>query len=106
MSGQKINGYKVVEGRQGNRKFADEESVASILTGSLGLMDEEIYTRELKTPAVLEKLLKKMKKQFTPEVEACITRTRGKPVLVPLSDKREEITGCEYLETDFIDLDG
>lgn len=87
LSGTHYDGYKVVEGVS-RRKIVDQEMVMSVL-------DQEGYSKEaymkapeLKTITALEKLVGK--KHFTEITEGCIEKPQGKPVLVPVTDKRPE----------------
>lgn len=85
LNGEAIPGFKVVEGRS-MRVITSPDAVAASLT-ALGFADEAIYRpKELRTLTDLEKLIGK--KRFA---EACgdyVTKGRGKPTIVPESDKR------------------
>ena len=84
-----IPGLKWVEGRQGNRAWANEDAADTFLRGQK-LKQEERYTFKLKSPAQIEALLKdKLKTTRTKNrFEELVTRSDGKPVLVPEEDKR------------------
>ena len=83
--GKQWAGFKVVEGRS-NRKYADEEAVAEAAKRA-GY--EDIYKQSLLTITNMEKLMGK--KKFNELLGDFITKPRGKPMLVPVSDKRPEI---------------
>jgi hypothetical protein len=85
-----IPGLKWVEGRQGNRAWANEEAADTFLRGQK-LKQEERYTYKLKSPTQIEALLKdKLKTTRTKNrFEELVTRSDGKPVLVPEEDKRQ-----------------
>jgi hypothetical protein len=88
MKGRAIPGWKLVEGKS-NREWKDEKAVPAVLIGA-GLSDEQIYEpREVISPAVAEKKLKKAKKVLTDH----IVKPRGKPTLAPESDTREALSG-------------
>jgi hypothetical protein len=57
--GANVPGYKLVA-KRATRKWEDESKAAAALQ-ALGLQESELYERELKTPAQVEKLLKKQK---------------------------------------------
>ena len=46
-TGKKIPGYKLVQGRSGNRKWTNESEIATHLR-ALGLSNEEIYKSKIK----------------------------------------------------------
>lgn len=76
-----IPGYKLVT-TWGHRKWVDEDAVITAFEPDLG---EAIYTKKLRSPAQVEKLLKKRKG----EVEAFTTKPETGKTLVPISDSRE-----------------
>lgn len=80
--GKEWTGFKVVEGRS-NRKYTDEEAVAEAVKKA-GY--EDIYKQSLLTITNMEKLMGK--KKFNEILADFITKPRGKPTLVPVSDKR------------------
>lgn len=81
-AGKKVEGYKLVEGRK-NRVWGDESQVIADYNGFFE--DGELFTKKLKTPAQLEKLLGK-------EAMAKYTVTpAGDLTLAKASDKRKEI---------------
>jgi hypothetical protein len=81
-SGTEIPGYKLVE-TQGNRAWSNPAVVEKRYKDEFG---DEIYkiVKELKTPAALEKVLKKRKSEIAEFVVKPITGTK----LVPISDAR------------------
>lgn len=90
--GQTIPGYKVVEGRVGNRKWADEAEAIRVLK-SLKFKKDEIFEAKLASPTTITKLAKSLglTEQKTEKIEALISRSEGKLVLVPESDKRRAV---------------
>lgn len=86
LAGEKWPGLKLVAGRS-TRKIVDESSAAAALLAS-GYSD--IYKPQtLRTITELEKLCGK--KNFGEILGANIQKTKGKPTLVPVSDKRPEL---------------
>lgn len=83
--GKQWNGFKVVEGRS-VRKYMDEEEVAKAAKDA-GYTD--IYRQSLITLTEMQKLMGK--KQFDEILGKLIIKPRGKPTLVPESDKRQAI---------------
>lgn len=97
LSGTKYPGMKLVAGRS-TRKIADESAAAAVLL-SAGYND--IYRpQSLRTLTELEKLCGK--KHFAELLGANITKSEGKPALVPASDKRPELDLGDIRE-DFTD---
>lgn len=99
LDGRQWPGWKLVEGRA-NRKYKDENRIASILTKE-GYECSQIF----KPPALLgitdmEKLLGK--KEFSELLGEEVIRPEGAPVLVPESDKRPALNEAECY---FEDLD-
>lgn len=90
-------GYKVVEGRS-NRKYADEEAVAETAKEA-GYCD--IYKQSLITITEMEKLMGKQK--FNEILGSLIIKPTGKPTLVPISDKRQEIN-ISTAKNDFMEV--
>lgn len=87
LSGKKIPGYKLVEGRSNRKWGADESEVAAFLTGACKI---KAYKESLITPTQAEKELGK-KKATQLGLDKYITKPPGKPTLVPASDTRPEM---------------
>lgn len=96
--GQKVPGYKLVIGRQGNRAWSDVEGAENALK-TFKLKEDERYTKKLISPTQALKLLKDSPKRIA-KLEGFITRPEGKPTVVPESDKRPAIN----IADDFNDL--
>lgn len=97
LAGEHYKGFKLVEGRS-NRKVVDEPGLISALH-TLNYTDEQIMTKpKLKTITDLEKVVGK--KLFQAASMGFIEKPKGKPTLVPESDKRPAINTAE---TDFAD---
>lgn len=85
-NGKHWNGYKLVEGRS-TRRFIDEKKVEEAAKGA-GYMD--IYNKSLITLTAFEKLMGK--DTFKEVLGSYVTKPAGKLTLVPVSDKRPEVT--------------
>lgn len=92
---KKWDGFKLVEGRS-IRRYIDENAAIEAVTNA-GYKD--IYKKSLIGITDMEKLLGK--KQFTAILGALVEKPKGKPTLVPISDKRIEITINNTAEADF-----
>lgn len=95
--GKEWPGFKVVAGRS-NRKYKDEKLVeeAAIKAGY-----SDIYKQSLITLTEMEKLMSKVK--FNEILGGLIIKPPGKPTLVPISDKRTEIT-TSSAKNDFMEV--
>lgn len=84
LKGQKIAGFKVVEGR-GSREWADADAAFATLQ-ERGIDEAMLYERKPVSVAGLEKILGK--KPFAEAAEDLVVKKPGKPALVPDSDPR------------------
>jgi len=91
MSGRRIAGYKLVEGRT-NRDWADQDEAFATLE-SRGVPEALLWERKPASVAGLEKALGKH--VFAEAADGLVVRKPGKPALVPESDKRPEWTPAE-----------
>lgn len=101
-NGEKVLGFKLVQGRAGNRSWANAEEAEQVLK-SMRLKVEEMYDLKLISPTNAEKLQKAGTigpRQWT-KVENLIVRPDGKPTVAPESDKRPalEINPLNDFET-------
>ncbi len=89
--GKVWQGFKLVESRT-NRKYTDEEAVAQAAKEP-GYTD--IYKKSLISLTEMEKLMGK--KTFSATLGGLVEKPKGKPTLVPVTDKRPPIaiTGAE-----------
>ena len=93
-AGVDVPGFKLVQGKAGNRKWADEDKAEKMLKG-WKVPAEYRYNKSLISPAQAEKLikLKTLSADQWDELGAVITREPGRPTVAPLSDKRPAISG-------------
>ena len=93
-------GLKIVEGRS-LRKWTNEDQVVSALFERCPeLSEDEIYNMKLKSITDIEKLVGK--KRFSELFSDVVVKPQGKPVLVPMEDKRPAM-GYEQAKLDFKD---
>lgn len=91
MDGEAISGWKLVEGRS-NRKIKDAEALEVVLTKDYA-PQEVLKPQELLPLTALEKLIGK--KKFMENYGDFIYKPKGKPTLVPESDKRPALGSPE-----------
>lgn len=84
LKGVRFDGWKVVEGRS-NRKYTDEAAVAEAVKG-IGL---DPFEHKVLGVTAMTTLLGK--KRFEETIGGLIEKPQGKPVLVPVTDKRQKI---------------
>lgn len=94
-AGRKVDGFKMVDGDMGDRKWSDETKAVTQFD-AFGLSRDDYTTSKVVSPAVIEKLV--VKKRKTPnkkltseqwdQLQALITREDGSPKVVPNSDPR------------------
>lgn len=82
----KALGFKLVQGKRGNRKWKDDSAVEAMLK-KMRFKQEEMYDFSLKSPPVLEKQLKENPKRWA-KLQEHITQSPGQPHVAPLDDKR------------------
>lgn len=94
LGGGTVPGYKLVQGKQGNRAWSNPADAEALLK-SFRLKKEEMYDFSLISPTSAETLANTEvdgkpllgKKQWE-KAQALITRSDGKPSVAPASDKR------------------
>ena len=99
--GQDVPGYKLVEGRKGARKWADEGAVLSAMK-SFRLKKEDIYDFSLISPTKAEKVFKDNPSRWG-KLEKLTTRSDGKPSVAPATDRRPALA-VSAIADDFDDL--
>lgn len=105
LAGGQVPGYKLVQGKQGNRAWADEAAAEAQLK-AMRLKVEEMYDLSLISPTTAEKLAPKVDKKGQPvplkegqaapvigprqwkKLQELIARAPGKPHVAPVSDPR------------------
>ena len=98
MNGGEVPGWKLVEGRQGLRKWSDELKVVETLKAA-GFNWEDFTKTELLSPAAMDKAIGKKKvAELLPDF---IERAAGAPVLAPESDKRPVFNRLAEAQKDF-----
>lgn len=102
LAGTPVAGYKLVQGRQGNRQWTDEAAAEAALK-TMRLKVEEMYDLKLISPTTAEKLAKASTlgpRQWS-KLQSLITRKPGAPSVAPVSDPRPALTFAP-VEDDFV----
>jgi hypothetical protein len=103
MAGGEVQGWKVVQGKPGNRAWADEQQAEEALK-ALRLKQDEMYVKRIISPTQAERLLKKDSPKKWAKVEELITRADGGLTIAPASDKRPAIS-VQPVEELFVDVE-
>jgi hypothetical protein len=99
MNGEEVPGYKLVEGKLGNRTWTNETDVYAALIDA-GYNEDEVTETKLLSPSAMDKALGK--KRTAELLESFIERAPGQPTVVPETDKRPAYNRAD----DFDNLDG
>lgn len=92
LAGAAVPGFKLVQGKQGNRSWINPAEVEETLKKKYRLKVEEMYDLSLISPTTAEKLAMQEKPIIGPRqwkaLQDQITRSDGKPSVAPAADKR------------------
>ena len=85
-----VPGYKLVEGKRGDKKWTDDNEVVLKTLEEFDIKKEEVISEKIKTPTMVEKILK-VKKFKETEIKHLWKQAKGKPTIAKASDDRKEI---------------
>lgn len=102
LAGQPVTGYKLVEGRAGNRSWKDPEAVEEMMKKTFRLRDDQVYDFKLISPTTAERTFKGQPKRWA-SLQEQIVRPEGKPSVAPATDKRPALDVKPVMD-DFRDL--
>jgi len=106
LAGTSVAGYKLVQGKRGNRKWADEVEAEETLK-AMRVKHDQMYNYTVISPVSAEKLAKSGDigpRQWT-KLQESITQSEGKPSVAPQSDKRPQLAVSSDT-SDFNDVTG
>lgn len=98
MNGDELPGYKLVEGKLGNRKWKNEREVFDLLT-SKGFEEYYITETKLLSPSQMDRAIGK--KKVAELLEDHIERAPGSPTIAPIHDKRPAYNRLAEAQDDF-----
>lgn len=98
LNGETVPGFKLVEGRKGNREWADEAAVEKLFKSSFRMKDDQMYAMKLISPTAAEKIFKKESPKRWAKIEAMIERAPGKPSVAPVTDPRPAMAVVNTVE--------
>jgi hypothetical protein len=104
LAGDKVPGFKVVQGKKGNRQWADAK-VAEETLKTMRVKLEDMYDFKLISPTTADKLAKAgtIGPRQWPKLQSLITQNEGKPHVAPESDSRPALVVTPVVE-DFTDV--
>jgi Protein of unknown function (DUF2800) len=94
MAREPVPGYKLTAGRS-MRSWSDERRVEKMLLAA-GLPEEQVYKKEMRGPAQIEKIVKNAPK-LAQRVAAFIVKKPGAPHVAPENDPRPALAGAAAL---------
>jgi len=102
LAGTPVRGYKLVQGKRGNRQWENPEVAEATLKG-MRIKHDMMYDYKLASPTSIEKLVRAEEigpRQWT-KIQALITQNPGQPSVAPESDKRPAlVTSVDASEFD------
>jgi len=104
LAGQGVPGWKLVQGKRGNRAWSKPADVEALFK-SMRLKESEMYDFKLISPASAEKLAKAkvIGPRQWPKVQELITQSDGKAHVAPASDSRPALVVTPVVD-DFTDV--
>lgn len=104
LAGDVVPGYKLVQGKRGNRQWSDATVVEETLK-SMRLKESEMYDFKLISPTTADKLAKAgaIGPRQWPKLQGLIAQPEGKPHVAPLSDSRPALVVTPVAD-DFADV--
>jgi len=99
-AGIEVTGFKLVEGKRGNRAWGDEKQVEALLK-SMRLKHDEMYHYKVISPTAADKLLAKGHPKQWAKVQAHIVQKSGSPTVAPVTDPRPALTLAIHSSTEF-----
>ena len=104
LAGEPVHGYKLVQGKKGNRQWTDPDAAEETLK-SMRIKHDQMYDYKLASPTSIEKLFKAGAvgpRQWT-RLQDLITQSEGQPSVAPESDKRPALV-TSATASDFDDV--
>ncbi len=86
LAGNPVDGFKLVQGRQGARAWTSADEAEALLK-AMRLKADEMYDRTVINPTACEKVLADSPRKWA-KVQPLISRSDGKPSVAPATDKR------------------
>lgn len=104
LAGEVVTGYKLVQGKRGNRQWGNAVDAEATLK-AMRIKHDQMYDYKLASPTTIEKLAKAKEigpRQWT-KIQELITQSEGQPSVAPESDKRAALV-LSATTSDFDDV--
>ena len=82
-----VPGWKMVQGKKGNRQWSDADEAEGIMKGAR-IKSDDMYSKKLLTFPAAETAFKKSKPKVWTKLMALLTQPEGAPAIAPESDAR------------------
>jgi hypothetical protein len=104
LAGEPVAGYKLVQGKKGNRQWANPDEAEETLK-SMRIKHDQMYDYKLASPTSIEKLAKSgdVGPRQWAKIQGLITQSEGQPSVAPESDKRPALV-TSATASDFDDV--
>jgi len=106
LAGEPVKGYKLVQGKRGNRMWANPK-VAEAALKAMRIKHDQMYDYKLASPTSIEELAKAQEigpRQWV-KIQALITQSEGQPSVAPESDKRPAlVTSADVSDFDDVTI--
>lgn len=104
LAGDGVPGYKLVQGKKGNRQWRDAKEAEELLK-TMRVKLEDMYDFNLISPTTADKLAKAgaIGPRQWPKLQGLITQSEGKPHVAPVSDSRPALVVTPVVD-DFTDV--
>jgi hypothetical protein len=104
LAGESVRGYKLVQGKRGNRAWGDP-AVAEDALKKMRIKHDQMYNYSLASPTNIEWVFKQgdLGPRQWAKVQELITQAEGRPSVAPNSDKRPALV-TSAAASDFDDV--
>lgn len=104
LAGQVVPGFKLVQGKRGNRAWTSKDDAETALK-AMRVKHDQMYDYSVISPTAAEKLMKAevIGPRQWPKLQALITQADGKPSVAPETDKRPALV-MSAVADDFTDV--
>jgi hypothetical protein len=96
VNGEAVDGFKLVEGRAGARQWLSQDAVLPVLMSGHVPRELVMTLPELRSPADIEKRIKKDYSTIWEQLQVLITQAPGKASVVPVSDPRPAYASSRF----------
>lgn len=99
LAGNSVDGFKLVQGKRGARRWADEEAAEAELK-AMRIKKDDMYDFKVISPTSAEKFFKEEPKRWA-RLQPLITQSEGGLSVAPVSDKRPAVTPTAAASAEF-----